>query len=797
MRDLLYACRMLLKRPGFTLVAVATLALGIGVNCAIFSVVDTVMLRSLPFTDPGRLVSVWPNRTFSKQELLFLRDSSRAYSKLGLYVGGESFSLTGRDQPLEVLGARSTADLFAMLGVKAAIGRSFAPGDDQPGNDRVVLLSDGLWRRLFAASPAALGQRLELNGQRYTVIGVMPAGFQLLDNGTELWLPATLDPQGADFKAQFADLLGRLRPGWSARAAGSELAALVPRMRQRFEERDEEPGAPRVASLRERVTGGFERTVFLLSAAVIFVLLVACANVAHLQLARTVERYKEIAIRTALGARPRQVARQILTESALLAVVGGACGLLLAYWAVSLLVANLPPETPRLGEIAVDGRVVAFSLLLALLAGVASGLVPALRSLETDLQPALKEGGRSTTAGPRRHRLAQVLVALQVGLALVLAVGAGLMVRSLWRLQQVDPGFRPENLLTLRVNLPSSRYAKLQQITAFYDQVLDRIQRLPGVVAIGAAQSRPLGGEIWNADLTVKGRPAGAQAPPLNVDWIVVTPGYFQTLVVPLLAGRVFAATDRLGTQAVAVVNQTLARRVWPGESPLGKQVYTALEGENHWVTVVGVVGDVKHHGQAAAAMPALYRPHAQFDRYPRAAMTLLVRTVSAPLRLAADARSRVWTVDRDVPVSQIQTMESVLYESIGGPRLIMRLLAVFAGLALLLGAISIYGIVSYSVSQRVHEIGLRMALGARRRDVLGLVVGQAMQLILIGLGAGLAAALALTRLLQAQLFEIGSADPATFCAVSLVLLAVGLLASALPAYRASRSDPLVALQYE
>jgi putative ABC transport system permease protein len=797
MRNLLYACRILRQRPVFSLVAVVTLALGIGVNSAIFSVVDAVMLRPLPFADAARLASVWPDRSFSKQELLFLRHTGRSYAQLGFWSGGWSFALTGRDQPLELPGARATADFFSLLGARAAIGRTFAPGEDLPGNDRVAVLSDGLWRRLFAASPAALGQRLELDGEPYTVVGVMPSAFKFLDNATEIWLPATLDSQGADFKARFAGLFGRLRPGVSLGAASAELASLAPLMRRRFDER-EEPGIPKVVALQTRLTGRFERTAFLLAAAVLFVLLVACAGVAHLQLARVVERDQEIAIRTALGARPRQLLAQLLAESALLALAGGACGLLLAAWAVRVLVANLPPQTPRLAEIAVNGRVLAFSVLVSLLTAIASGLAPALRSLRTDPHPALRAGGRTTAAGPRRDWLGRALVMLQVGVALVLSIGAGLMVKSLWRLQRVDPGFRQENLLTLRLTPPSaSRYGSLPQIVAFYDQVLGRIQQLPGVVSVAAAQSRPLGSDTWNADLTVEGEPGGAPKTPLSPDWSAVTPAYFGALGVPLLAGRTFTAADRVGAQPVAIVNQTLARSAWPGESPLGKRVYTQLEGRDHWVTVVGVVGDVKQRSLAEAIHPALYRPHAQFDRYPRSALTVLVRTRSNPQRVVAAVRSQVWAVDHDVPIGKIETMESAIYDSIGGPRLVMRLLAAFANLALILGAMSLYGIVSYSVSRRVREIGLRMALGARRSDVLGLVVGQAMKLVLLGLLAGLAAALGLTRLLQSQLFEVGAGDPVTFCTATLLLLAVALLASALPAYRAAQADPLRALQHE
>jgi putative ABC transport system permease protein len=418
-----------------------------------------------------------------------------------------------------------------------------------------------------------------------------------------------------------------------------------------------------------------------------------------------------------------------------------------------------------------------------------------LRTLGADPQPALK--GRPAAPDSHRRWLSQSLVILQVGLALVLSIGAGLMVKSLWRLQRVDPGFQAENLLTARLTPSGDRYATLPQIVPFYDQVLARIARLPGVVSVAAAQSRPMGGDHWSAELTVQGEPAGAGRPPLTPDWLVVTPGYFRTLAIPLLAGRSFASQDREGAQPVALVNRALARRVWPGGDPLGKRVYTSLEGEGHWVTVVGLVGDVRSHGMAAEAPPTLYRPHAQFERYPRARLTLLVRTRSQPLRLAAELRSQVWAIDPGVPVAEVETMESVIDRSIGAPRLVMQLLSVFANLALVLGMVSLYGLLSYSVSQRLRELGVRMALGARRRDVLGLVVGQALRLVVIGLALGLCAALGLTRFLQGQLFGVTAGDPATFGIAAAALLAAAVLASLVPARRAARADPMSALRQE
>lgn len=794
MRELKLILRSLIRERGFTTVVLLTLALGIGANSAIFSVFDGIALRKLSYPKADRLVQVWAEHSFSAAEFLAFREQSELYQVLALYNGQQTFAMSSMAEPTELFGSRVSPTYFELAGARPALGRSFTPAEEQPGQDRVVILSHPAWQRLFGADPAVLGRTVQLDGGLYTIVGVMAEDFQALETGTELWVPMTIDPTATDFKVRYARLIGRLQDRVTVDAANSELSALIGRTQEEFGYRPEEVKSASVLPLREALVGNFKRTLLLLLLAAGLVLLVACANIAHLQLARSTRRGREVGIRLALGVGRGQLLRCLLLESLVLALFGGALGLLVAQWGVKLLVAGLPASTPRLAEIGLDSRVVLFSLLLSLLSGVLFGLSPALRSTRPDLHPLLKDQTGSDGRG-RRGWLSDGLVVAQVTLAFVLVLGAGLMVKSMTRLQAVDPGFKAEGLLALRLTASESRYQAAPQVATYYDQIVAAVRGLPGVESVAATQFEPLGGEAFAARLVIENQPQPADAPPHRVDRRVVTAGYFQTLKIPLRDGRDFDATDTPQSQPVAIVSAGLAERFWPGENPLGKRLQTGMDKPGEWITVIGVVGDVRNKSLATEDRLQLYRPQHQNLRFPTRRMTVVLRTAGDPLTMARAARSRIWSIDRDVPIARIRTMEQVVYGSVSGPRWITQLLAAFAYLALVLGAVSIYGIISYRVGQRTREIGLRMSLGASRRNVLTLVLGAALRPVVIGLGLGLVTALFLARYLAVHLYEVSTNDPATILLGLLVLGGVALLASAVPARRASRVDPVVALK--
>ena len=791
-QDLRYGARLLARSPGFTAAAVLTLALGIGANTAIFSVADAVFLRPLPFAEPERLTAIWLDATdssVSKAQYAEVR-AAKSFEDVAAYSAW-GFSLTGAGEPEQLKGARVTTNLFRLLGIRPALGRGFIPEEGTPGRGRVAVLGHGLWHRRFAADPQIAGKAITLNGEKYTVVGVMPAGFHFPERDfSDLWLPLTMDPAGEDYNVGYLLEVGRLAPGVSTARATAEVREIVRRLRKDDPEA-EGLAESRVVPLQSELAGDLRPALLVLLAAVGFVLLIACVNVANLLLARASVRQQEIAVRLALGAGRSRLLRQLLTESVLLAGLGCAAGVLFAMVGVGPLAEGFLAGAPRLNEVAVDGRILLFSIALSLAAGLLFGLVPALRSSAPDLQSGLKEGGRSGGGNPARQRLRSALVVTEIALALVLVAGAGLLIQSLWRLYRVDPGFRADNVLSFRLSLPSARYAEDPQVRAFYESVLERLAGLPGVLSAGAVHLTPLGGSNWNPSLRVEGRAGKVLG---SVDWRVATPGYFRTVGIPLLAGRAFDGSDRADASGVALVNQTFARRVFPGESPLGRRINTGFEGKDEWVTIVGVIGDVKHHGLAVPPEPEMYRPFAQ---NPIGSMTVMLRTSSDPLGVAADARKAVWDLDGDVPVSEVQPLEDVVAKSMAQPRSVTALLAVFAGIALLLGAVGIYGVMAYAVAHRRHEIGIRMALGARRGDVLRLILVQGAVLALLGLLAGLPLTAAATRLLRSLLFGIAPTDPLTLAGVSLLLALVALLASYLPARRAMEVDPVQALRYE
>jgi putative ABC transport system permease protein len=800
-QDIRYGVRKLIKAPSFTVVAIFALALGIGANTAIFSVVNAVLLRPLPYEDADRLVTIWtqqPPSSVSKQELMEIRDDNHSFSDVAAYSGW-SFTLTGKDEPAKLEGARTTASFFSLLRGNAALGRTFLSDEDRPGRSEVAILTHSSWERRFGADPNIIGQTITVDGESRTIVGVLSPDFKFPDNGfsklnVELVVPATLDPSDQnDFTAGYLKVLGRLKPGITSEQAQAEVIAISRNARPKFFHTADNYGlAATVKPLQKELVGDTRPLLLILLGTVGVILLIACTNVANLQLARTTARKREIATRAALGAGRRRIARQLLTESVLLSILGGVVGVPLALWGIDLFVSLLPAEMPRLNEIRMDLRVLGFSFGLSLLTGILFGLAPALQSSKVDLQAALKQSDRRTTGAGSRLR--NTLVVVEVSLALMLIIGAGLLVKSFWRLQQVDPGFRAENVLSLQLAPAGSTYSTAPSKRAFYADVIERIKALPGVKAVGGIHLLPMGGNNWDPGLVVEDHPlpAGAQQP--SVDWRLITPDYFQAMGTRLIKGRWFSSSDNEKSPKVAIVNETLARKYWPNQDPIGKRIRSGFEGKE-LVAIVGVVGDVKEQALDLPTHLEMYRPYAQAPL--ASSLILMVRTDSEPTILAGAIRKEVWAVDKDVPISDVQPLTQVISESLAARRSTMLMLAAFAVVALLLGAVGIYGVVTYAVSQRTHEIGVRMALGATTRDVLRLIVGQGMKLIFVGLALGLGGAYLATRVLESLLFGVTATDPITFGATSLLLAGVALVACLVPALRATKVDPLVALRYE
>ncbi len=796
-QDLRFGFRMLAKSPGFTAVAVLTLALGIGANTAIFSVVNAVLLRPLDYSDPDQLYVLWGHHPQIGREVASLpdfvdwREQNQSFEDLAA-MSRRSMNLTGRGEAERVIGARVSASLFPLLRVETIRGRAFSPEEDRPGAERVAILSHGLWQRRFGSDPAFVGETITLDGESYAVIGVAPPEFQF-PGRVEVWIPLAMEVDPTERRGDFLLVLGRLKPGVTQEQAQAEMTTIAQRLEQQYPNSNTKWGIE-IVSLHEQVVGNIRPALLVLLGAVGFVLLIACANVANLLLARAAAREKEIAVRAALGAGRGRLVRQLLTESLLVAIIGGALGLLLALWGIDILLALNPDDVPRLSGVGVDGWVLGFTLGISLLTGILFGLVPAVQISRPDLHESLKEGGR-TSGGSLRHRTRHILVVAEVALALVLLIGAGLMIRSFDRLQRVSPGFNPENLLTMRISLPPAKYPERQHVLNFFDQLLERVRSLPGVQSASTIDNPYIGGGGNYLSFIVEGQPT----PPLDqvVDAQVrsVTPGFHRMLGVPLLRGRSLTGQDGPGNRLVCVINETMARRYFPDRDPLGQRVaFDGPDGQPRWREIVGVVGDVRQGGLDAEPYPEILLPEAQ-RTIP--AITLMVRTANDPHTLAGAVRGEVQAMDPDQPVYAVRTMDDIMKASVAQRRFNMLLLGSFAAVALLLAAVGIYGVISYSVSRRTHELGIRMALGAQPRDIFKLVVGQGMVLVVIGVGIGLAASFGLTRFLSSLLFEVSTTDPATFAGVSLLLAAVALLACYIPARRATRVDPLVALRYE
>jgi predicted permease len=801
-QDVRYGIRMLGKAPGFTTVAVIVLALGIGANTAIFSVVNSVLLRPLPFKDPGRIVFV--NKIAAKGELagvegrefLDWQKQNETFEQIAAYTDN-NFNLSGIGEPERVSCAQVSASLFPLFGVRPLIGRAFLPEEDRPGHNQVAVISRGLWQRRFGSVDSLADQILTLNGKSYAVVGVMPSSFEF-PPGPEIWLPIALDAE-QETHGEFwslVDVVGRVKQGSGIESARLELATLSSRLPNDGPAMGSETRIELVP-LHEHLVKDVRLALLVLLGAVGFVLLIACANVGNLMLVRGAARQKEMAIRVAIGASRWRLARQLLTESLLIALLGGSMGVLLALWGVDLLVAAIPAELAGtihgLSEIGIDRQALAFTLVVSILTGVVFGLAPALVASKPNLTEVLKQGGKNARAAHGPGSLRGALVVAELALALVLLAGAGVMIKSFARLMDVTPGFRTENVLTMRLELPRSRYADPQQAARFFQQVLDRVETLPGVESAGAINHRPLSGYSLVSFFSIEGspRPQPGKDQPIIVG--VSTPDYFRAMGIPLLSGRFFNEQDAEGAATVAIINQAMARRFFQDQDPIGKTIGFACK-DGLCRKIVGVVGDIRQQGLGEEIRAEAYLPYLQF---PSNSMTLVLHTATDPLSFVAAVRGRVQEVDKDQPVSDIKTMQKRLSDSVAQPRLTMTMLGIFAAFALILAAVGIYGMMSYTVSGRTHEIGIRMALGAQRQDVIKLVLGQAALLAVAGTAIGIGAAVALTRVLSSLLFGVSATDPVTFAVVSIILTGVALGACFVPARRATKVDPMIALRYE
>jgi predicted permease len=803
-QDVRFGARTLAKSPGFTAVAVIALALGIGANSAIFSAVNTVLLRPLPFKDPERLVVVWekgnadefPLNSTSAANFIDWRDQNRVFEGASA-MGRASFNLTGGGgEPVRVDGRRVSANLFSLLGVEPRLGRVFLPEEDAPGAGRVVILSYGLWQRRFGSDPGVVGRPVVMNGTSYTVVGVMPPQFQFPSRQDELWVPIAFAPQEAANRGNNSyEVVGRMKPGVSLEQAQTEMSIITARLKQQYPD-VVKTDASVVVSLHEQMVGDIRPALLVLLGAVGFVLLVACANVANLLLARAAVRRKEIALRVALGAGRLRLVRQFLTESLLLAFLGGAAGLLLSFWGVNVLKAFIPENISEVSAIGVDARVLVFTLVVSLLTGLIFGLAPAAQAANMDLNEMLKEGGRDSSSGRSGNRVRGLLVVAEVAVSLVLLVGAGLLINSFVRLRNLDPGFRADNLLTMSIVLPQQKYSDHARRVTFFSELTSRVGALPGVRSAAVTNWIPLTMQGDTFGVSVEGRPDPGPEKRPDVVTRVVSAAYFDTMGIQLLRGRQFdEGVDREDSMPVAVVSETTARRLWPGEDPLSKRLQPGGADPDGWIQVVGVAKDVRQFDLTAEPRLQMYLPYAQFQWFvPR---QLVVKTDVEPTSLATAVRKAVWEMDKDQPVSDVRTMEEVLSESIARQRFSALLLGVFAALALALAAVGIYGVMSYAVAQRTREIGIRMALGAQAGSVLRLMIGQGLKLASAGVVLGLAGALLLTRVMSSLLFGVSATDPLTLVTISLVLVGVALLASYIPARRAAKVDPLVALRYE
>ncbi|MBS1791405.1 MAG: ABC transporter permease [Acidobacteria bacterium] len=804
-QDLRFGARMLLKSPGFTLIVVVTLALGIGANTAIFSVINAVLLQAMPYRDADRLVTVWERSQRREQNVINLGNFFDWKAQNSVFEDMATFAdfrtnLTGDGEPVELPAQIATENLFRVLGVTPILGRGFTPEDAKEGQDNVVVLSYALWQRQFGGEQNIVGRKLILNNNENTVIGVLPPDFSwhiqensLTNQSAELWTPWVISEQMKLRRGRFASSVARLKPGVSVAQARAEMDTIAGRLRNQYKEFNTGWGIT-VVPLREQFAGELRPALRVLMGAVGFVLLIACANVANLLLARNGSRQREIAVRTALGAGRIRIIRQLLTESVLLSVIGGAAGLLLAWWGVAALVRLSPPELGALRQIELSAPVLGFTLAVATLTGILFGLVPALEAANLKLSETLKETGRSFAGGLRSQRLRNVLVVAEIALALVLLIGAGLLIRSFWRLQGVDTGFNAQNVMTMRVALPGRRYTQDPQRINFFTEAVARMQSLPGVESAGVINFLPFAGPGAGTGFEIEGqpKPQPGQGPVTGV--CVADQNFFQAMQISLKRGRMFTDQEVKEMRHVVVVNEALAKKYFPNEDALGKRITIAMKNENVPTEIIGILADVKHAQFDKAADPMSYWPIAEL---PYNTMTFVLRTRGEPESVAAAARQVIQQLDPQQPVADVRSLAGILGNSIARQRFNTLLLTIFAGVALLLSAIGIYGVLAYSVAQRTHEIGIRAALGASSAELMRLILRQGMRLVIPGIVIGIVAALALTRFAKTLLFDVSATDPLTFSLIVLVLLGVAVLACWIPARRAAKVDPMTALRCE
>jgi putative ABC transport system permease protein len=806
--DLRFGLRMLRKHPAFTAIAIITLALGIGANTAIFSVVNAVLLRALPVADPDRLVMVYEAnmaRGFNRGSVapgnyLTWKAQQTVFEEIAAF-GAQSFTLAGNDGAEMLEGARVSANLFSLLRTAPSRGRAFTSEEDRPGGERVAILSHSLWKRRFGGAQDIIGQSITLDDKPCAIVGVMPEGFDFPSGNTEVWTPAALDAErGLDgMTGRLLQVIARLKPQATIERARAEMSVFTQGMAKANPNFNADLSA-NIVPLREEVVSGWRRILLILFGVVACVLLISCANVANLLLARAAARTRETAIRVAVGASRLRIVRLLLMESLLLAGAGGAAGLLIGWWGVDALVALSPFDQLRESEVGMDANVAWFTFALTFLTGLLFGLAPALKSSKPDLNESLNKGGRGATAGVG---LRSALVVSEIALSLVLLAGAGLMIRSFLRLQSVDSGFDPRNLLTLRLSLPEAKYPEPHQVISFYQQLTERLGRLPGVESVAATHALPLSGMGGVRPFTVEGRPRQETGKAPTVQYRMVSPDYFRTMKIPLIRGRDFTKQDEAQAAGVVIINQAFQRRYFPDEDPVGKRI--TLGGyDDQWGEIVGVVGDVRHWWAGTEAEPEMYWDNSQvwMARSPtlsrlRRSLTLALRTDGDPQSLIRDVRREVIALDKALAVTGVRTMEERMGASLAGKRFNTLLLSLFAALALILAVVGLYGVISYTVAERTRDVGVRMALGAQTGDVLRLVIGRGMTLTLTGVGIGLIASFALTRLMKDLLFEVEPTDPLTFVAIAVLLTAAALTACYIPARRATKVDPMIALRCE
>lgn len=801
-QDFRYGWRSLLKQPSFTFIAVATLAIGIGATSSIFSVVDGVLLRPLPYTDPERLVRLQPTKfnTASAKDYRDWREQNTRFESVAAYLSTRSFNLSGAGEAERVGGLEVSANLFPMLGVRPAVGRLFREEEDRKDGPKVVLLSYGMWQRRFGGASSVLNESVVLNNQRYSIVGVLPRNFSFDDRDVELWMPIAADFEDMGRGNYFFNVVGRVKSDVTIAQAQSDIAGVARKLEQQFPETNTGMSV-NLVPLLESITGKLRPTLFILLGTVGFLLVIACTNVANLLLVRATGRRREIAVRMAHGATTRRIARQLLVESGILAVLGGGFGIVFAIIATKALLSIAPADIPRVSDIAVDGRALLFTMAATLVTGLLFGLMPALQAGKSDVQQVLKENTRGATG--TRNRLRSALVVSEIAIALVLSVGAGLMVRSFVRLLNVNPGFETANILAFDVSLPYTKYpqsgmpgAYNEATGAFYRDALEKIAAIPGVTSVGMTSALPLTAENNWRYIHIEGQPFGTPQQYTGSNYRIVNGEYFASTGIRVLKGRGISVNDRFASEPVVVVNNAFAAKFFPGVDPIDKRfkMGTGPDEASPWMRVVGVVADVRHRSLASAAVPELYRP---YEQSMQRQMTFAVRTAGAPEALVPPIRRAILSIDQTIPIANVSTMERLHAASVAGPKFVLSLLGSFSAVAILLAAIGLYGVLSFVVSQRTREMGIRAALGAQTRHVLQLVMTDGLRLATFGIGIGLVSALMLTRVMTRLLFETSSADPLTFAATAYVLMLVTLVACYIPARRATRVNALEAMRQE